>query len=194
MPYSTAVYTLGLTTGIFFAVLRGLSGLSPFIHIKRFLATLPLGLFIIFFRIFFENPWYETFTPLVTLPFGINIYLESVEFASVLGVNEVCTLYIVYLPGCTGVSTHHSHPGISIPLNRSLSYRYRLETIGYAVGMFFIRSYEQGERTYISMLCRGYGKDSYEHLPKKSIIKSEWVFLLLSLVFIVGNTVGVYLI
>lgn len=229
-PYSTAVYTLGLTTGIFFAVLWGFSGLSPLIYIKRFLVTLPFGLFIIFFQIFFENPWYETFTPLVTFPFGINIYRESVEFASILGVKFViCISFIILLSSTTTMQALlNGGRRLGLPsvmalslgmmirylfvfagmygrvnaslasrnfnaFDRSLSYRYRLETMGYAVGMFFIRSYEQGERTYISMLCRGYGKDSYEHLPKKSIIKSEWVFLLLSLVFIVGNTVGVYL-
>ncbi|MCK4270163.1 MAG: cobalt transporter, partial [Methanogenium sp.] len=63
---------------------------------------MPFGLFIIFFQIFFENPWYETFTPLVTLPFGIDIYRESVEFASILGVKFViCISFIILLSSTT---------------------------------------------------------------------------------------------
>ena len=69
--------------------------------------------------------------------------------------------------------------------DRTLPYKYRLKILGYTVGTVFIRSYEQGERTYISMLCRGYSKDSYLHVSKKEIKKGEWIVVCISLIFII---------
>ncbi|MDL5503733.1 MAG: cobalt ECF transporter T component CbiQ, partial [Candidatus Methanoperedens sp.] len=39
--------------------------------------------------------------------------------------------------------------------NRNVPRKWTLEQIGYTISSLFIRSYEQGERTYQSMLCRG---------------------------------------
>ena len=69
--------------------------------------------------------------------------------------------------------------------DRTLPYKYRLKTIAYAVGTLFIRSYEQGERTYISMLCRGYSKDSFLHVGKKQLKLSEIGFLAVSIAYII---------
>ena len=69
--------------------------------------------------------------------------------------------------------------------DRSLPYKYRLKILGYTVGTMFIRSYEQGERTYISMLCRGYSKDSYLHVSKKEIKPAEWIIVCIALMFII---------
>ena len=41
--------------------------------------------------------------------------------------------------------------------NKDVPRRWVLEQVGNSMSSIFIRSYEQGERTYISMLCRGYG-------------------------------------
>ena len=72
------------------------------------------------------------------------------------------------------------------PFAKHLPYRYRLSVLAYAIGTLFIRSYEQGERVYMSMLCRGYGKDSYLHVSKKPFTKKEWGFAVCSVVFCVG--------
>jgi cobalt/nickel transport system permease protein len=69
------------------------------------------------------------------------------------------------------------------PFNSALSYRYRMKQIGYTVGTIFIRSYEQGERVYTSMLCRGYGKDSHIFIAKKPLRAAEWSFLLFCIIF-----------
>jgi cobalt/nickel transport system permease protein len=71
------------------------------------------------------------------------------------------------------------------PFNGALSYRYRMKQIGYTVGTIFIRSYEQGERVYTSMLCRGYGRDSHIFIAKKPLRAGEWSFLLFCLIFAV---------
>jgi len=79
------------------------------------------------------------------------------------------------------------------PFNSALSYRYRMKQIGYTVGTIFIRSYEQGERVYTSMLCRGYGKDSHIFITKKPLQSSEWTFLSLCLVFVIAVPVIIWM-
>jgi len=69
------------------------------------------------------------------------------------------------------------------PFNSALPYRYRMKHIGYTVGTIFIRSYEQGERVYTSMLCRGYGKDSHIFIAKKPLRAEDWLFLGFCLLF-----------
>jgi cobalt/nickel transport system permease protein len=71
------------------------------------------------------------------------------------------------------------------PFNNTLPYRYRLRQLGYTIGTIFIRSYEQGERVYTSMLCRGYGRASHIFLSKKPLEMSEWAFLCTSLLFVI---------
>ena len=72
------------------------------------------------------------------------------------------------------------------PFATHLPYRYRLSVLAYAIGSLFIRSYERGERVYVSMLCRGYGKDSYLHVSSKPFTKKEWGFAVCSVVFCAG--------
>jgi cobalt/nickel transport system permease protein len=68
-----------------------------------------------------------------------------------------------------------------------------LKQIGYTVGTIFIRSYEQGERVYTSMLCRGYGKDSHIFITKKPLQSSEWTFLSVCLVFVIAVPVIIWM-
>lgn len=78
------------------------------------------------------------------------------------------------------------------PFDHRLPYRYRLRQLGYTIGTLFIRSYEQGERTYTSMLCRGYGRDSHCYLGSKPLRLAEWTFLWISLGFVIGSALAVY--
>jgi len=78
------------------------------------------------------------------------------------------------------------------PFDHRLPYRYRLHQLGYTIGTLFIRSYEQGERTYTSMLCRGYGRESHCYLDSKPLRLAEWAFLWISLVFMAGSALAVY--
>lgn len=79
------------------------------------------------------------------------------------------------------------------PFDRNLPYRYRMRQIGYTIGTMFIRSYEQGERVYISMLCRGYGKKSHLYIRKKSLNTIEWTFLTVSICFIIIMPVTIWI-
>ena len=53
--------------------------------------------------------------------------------------------------------------------NRKVPRKWTLEQIGYTISSLFIRSYEQGERTYQSMLCRGYSADAHVYVDKKKL-------------------------
>jgi cobalt/nickel transport system permease protein len=77
--------------------------------------------------------------------------------------------------------------------DRHLPYRYRLRQLGYTIGTMFIRSYEQGERVYTSMLCRGYGRDSHLFITKKPLCIGEWAFLFSCIAFIIAVPLSVWL-
>ncbi|AKB33980.1 Transmembrane component NikQ of energizing module of nickel ECF transporter [Methanosarcina siciliae HI350] len=62
--------------------------------------------------------------------------------------------------------------------NKDVPRKWIIEQIGNSISAIFIRSYEQGERTYISMLCRGYGS-GYEKTYYRTKIRTPDVFFLL---------------
>jgi cobalt/nickel transport system permease protein len=78
------------------------------------------------------------------------------------------------------------------PFDSRLPYRYRMRQLGYTIGTLFIRSYEQGEQTYIAMLCRGYGKNSHIFVKKKPFSRGDVIFLLGSFSFIIFVPLFVY--
>src|SRR5437763_1005792 len=81
IPYSQAVLTTGILFLAFLAALWALADLPWQVYAKRLIMVLPFGFFLIFFQIFFTNRYYVVFHVIATLPFGIHIYAESVEFA-----------------------------------------------------------------------------------------------------------------
>jgi len=66
----------------------------------------------------------------------------------------------------------------------SLPWKYRIGQLGNTIGTMFIRAYEQGERVYTAMCCRGYGRNSFLYVRKKPLRHAEWVFLLVSILFV----------
>lgn len=220
IPYSPAVLPAGLLFFLFIVLLWALSRLPWRAFGRRLLMVLPFGLFIIFFQIFFTNRYYPVFHVIATLPLGIHIYAESVEFAGILFFKFiVCVSAIILLSSTTklhemleGAGRLGLPPEFALafgmmirylfvfgyiyrkvnealitrcfdPFSHTLPYRYRMKQIGYTVGTIFLRSYEQGERVYTSMLCRGYGKDSHIFVTKKPLRPAEWSFLLFTLLF-----------
>ncbi|MDV2482087.1 cobalt ECF transporter T component CbiQ [Methanoculleus sp. Wushi-C6] len=230
MPYSTKVYELGAVLLALFIVLWGASRLPPTAYLRRLALILPFGIFLIGFQVFVKNPYYDVFHPIAALPLGIEIYAESVEFASILLVKFVVSISFVILLSSTtrmqdlldasgrlGLPREFILPlGMMIryifvfaeifakirstmetrcfdPFDRTLPYRYRFRQLGYTVGMIFIRSYEQGERTYTSMLCRGYGEDAHLHIGRKSLSAGEIFFFVGAIALIVTSSVLIYL-
>ncbi|HOX34371.1 MAG TPA: energy-coupling factor transporter transmembrane component T [Methanoregulaceae archaeon] len=230
VPYSTMIFTVGIIFYVFFCVLWACTRLSPIIYAKRALAIIPLWGIIIFFQIFLKNRYYTTYDVVMSLPFGINIYAQSIEFAFILFVKFViCISFIILLSSTTklqdmleGASRMGLPAEFALALgmmirylfvfgymyrkinetlktkcfdafDHHLPYRYRLQQLGYTIGTMFIRSYEQGERVYTSMLCRGYGRESYLFVEKKALKRHEWAFLSTSLVFITAVPVIVWI-
>ncbi len=222
IPYSPIVFTVGVVFFIFFVILWILTRLSPMVYIKRALLIIPLWGIVILFQVFLKNPYYSVYTTVATLPFGINIYAESIQFAFILFVKFIITIsFIILLSSTTKVQDMLDGGrrlglpaefalalGMMIrylfvfgymyrkivqtletkafnPFDRNLPWRYRVRQIGYTIGTMFIRSYEQGERVYTSMLCRGYGRQSHLFLKKKAFKSSELAFMGISLGFIV---------
>lgn len=70
-----------------------------------------------------------------------------------------------------------------------LPYRYRLRTLAFTIGTLFIRSYEQGERTYLAMLCRGYGRESHLYIRNKPLFRSDRIFLVGGLFVVIATPV-----
>jgi cobalt/nickel transport system permease protein len=230
VPYSTIVYPVGALFFLFFSLLWALSGVSPVVYAKRLITIVPIWGIIIVFQIFFKNKYYTHYDVLWSLPLGINIYAQSVEFACILAVKFlICISFIILLSSTTklqdmlqGASRLGLPAEIALALgmmirylfvfgyiyrkinetlktkcfdafDRSLPYRYRLKQLGYTIGTMFIRSYEQGERVYTSMLCRGYGRDSHLFIASKPLKRTEWVFLSVCMAFVIIIPVVVWL-
>ncbi|MCX9080767.1 MAG: cobalt ECF transporter T component CbiQ [Candidatus Methanoperedens sp.] len=70
--------------------------------------------------------------------------------------------------------------------NKNIPRKWILEQIGYSIGSLFIRSYEQGERTFQSMLSRGYDYTADIFVHKKKIQAHEIAFIAIT-IFVVGN-------
>jgi cobalt/nickel transport system permease protein len=230
VPYSTMVYTVGAIFFLFFLVLWTCTRLSPLVYAKRLMTIVPLWGMVIFFQIFFKNKYYTEYHVFMSLPLGISIYYESIEFAFILLAKFIiCISFIILLSSTTKM--HEMLEGaarMGLPaefalalgmmirylfvfgymfrkinetlktkcfdaFDRQLPYRYRLRQIGYTIGTMFIRSYEQGERVYTSMICRGYGRESYLFVERKPLKVREWAFLTLSLIFIIAVPITIWL-
>jgi len=63
--------------------------------------------------------------------------------------------------------------------NKDVPRKWAIEQVGNSMSSIFIRSYEQGERTYISMLCRGYGSGHEKSYYRTKIRTPDILFLLL---------------
>jgi len=70
--------------------------------------------------------------------------------------------------------------------NKKVPRKWTLNQVGYTISSLFIRSYEQGERTYQSMLCRGYNADATVYVGKKNIGAPDVLALALTLSFIIA--------
>jgi cobalt/nickel transport system permease protein len=223
----TTVYTAGGWFFLYFLLAWFFSTLELRVYVSRLMTALPFGFMLSAFQIFVTNRYYSEYHVLYALPFGVNIYIESVQFASMLLVKFfICFSFIILLSSTTALQdlleafARLGVPGIFIlalglmvrylytfvymsqrvmislhtrcfdPFDRSLPYRYRISQMGYTLGSIFIRSFEQGERTHMSMLCRGYGNDSNLFISKKSLASMDIAFLAAGLVYVVAIAVA----
>ncbi|MFZ3166989.1 MAG: cobalt ECF transporter T component CbiQ [Candidatus Methanoperedens sp.] len=76
--------------------------------------------------------------------------------------------------------------------NRKVPRKWTLEQIGYTISSLFIRSYEQGERTYQSMLCRGYCADAHVYVDKKKLHITDFAVLAITFGVIIVTHIQVF--
>ncbi len=62
--------------------------------------------------------------------------------------------------------------------NKKTAYMWRLKQISYTIMMMFLRSYEQGEKVYFSMLSRGYSDKSNLYNRNKKIGSKDFIFII----------------
>ncbi|MBM4240605.1 MAG: cobalt ECF transporter T component CbiQ [Euryarchaeota archaeon] len=70
--------------------------------------------------------------------------------------------------------------------NRKTTYMWRLKQIGYTITMMFLRSYEQGEKVYLSMLSRGYSADSNLYNENKKLGSNDFALITATLCLIIS--------
>lgn len=76
--------------------------------------------------------------------------------------------------------------------NKKATYMWRLKKVGETISMMFLRSYEQGEKVYFSMLSRGYSDDSNLYNENRNLGSKEYVFITVTLFLIAGLEITRY--
>ena len=71
-------------------------------------------------------------------------------------------------------------------------YKWRVKQVGYTIGMMFLKSYEQGERVHKSMVSRGFSDASEMFDEKKSPEKSDYIYLLTIIIFVIVLEIILY--
>ena len=69
--------------------------------------------------------------------------------------------------------------------NKKIAYMWRLRQVAYTVAMMFLRSYEQGESVYLSMLSRGYSDKSQLYNDKNKEFGSNDYFFISTTILVI---------
>lgn len=64
-------------------------------------------------------------------------------------------------------------------------YKWRVRQVGYTIGMMFLKAYEQGERVHKSMVSRGFSDTSEMFNEKKTLEKSDYLYLFTIIIFVI---------
>ena len=64
-------------------------------------------------------------------------------------------------------------------------YKWRVKQVGYSIAMMFVKSYEQGERVYKSMISRGFSDESDLYNENKKLRKSDYIYIGILIILII---------
>lgn len=64
-------------------------------------------------------------------------------------------------------------------------YKWRIKQVGYSIAMMFVKSYEQGERVYKSMISRGFSDKSDLYNEKTSLEKPDYIYIATIIVLVI---------
>jgi cobalt/nickel transport system permease protein len=214
---SNNVYSMILIE-LYLILLMMVSRLSLSYALKRILLILPFGGFISLFQPFVhgETVVFQIFgLPVYQegLSFGLILFskflvsVTSVVFLSLttpmhevisagrkLGLPNIMStllgLMVRYLFIMYDVLESTLRAQKARCLNRkNLTYIQMLNIFGYSVGALFLRAYEQGERTYLGMISRGYSENSKIGLYERNIGFKEIGFLIFTIIFLIAGLV-----
>jgi cobalt/nickel transport system permease protein len=76
--------------------------------------------------------------------------------------------------------------------SKKTNYVWKLRKVGETIGMMFLRSYEQGEKVYFSMLSRGYSDGSNLYNDNKKLNVKDYTFITITLSLIVSLEITRY--
>ncbi|MGB9937394.1 MAG: cobalt ECF transporter T component CbiQ [Methanobacterium sp.] len=217
-----AVYTTDLIIlsimELYLIALILISHISISYAFKRIALILPFGGAIALFQLFIKQG-----TVLYTLPFGIEITQQGLDFGLLLLSRIiVCVTAIVLLSSVTPMQDLiNSARKLGVPREFSMllsltlrylfffyeelkrirnaqktrcfdikskktAYMWRLKKVGETISMMFLRSYEQGEKVYFSMLSRGYSENSNLYNDGKKLSLKDYTFIAITLSLIVA--------
>lgn len=71
-------------------------------------------------------------------------------------------------------------------------YKWRVKQVGYSVAMMFVKSYEQGERVYKSMISRGFSDKSDLYNEKRKLQKSDYIYMGILIILIISLEIIVF--
>ena len=71
-------------------------------------------------------------------------------------------------------------------------YKWRVKQVGYTVAMMFVKSYEQGERVYKSMISRGFSDESDLYNEKEKLQKSDYIYIGIIIILIISLEIIVF--
>jgi len=69
--------------------------------------------------------------------------------------------------------------------SKKTAYMWRLRKVGETIGMVFLRSYEQGEKVYFSMLSRGYSESFNLYKDNEKLNLKDYTFIAITISLIV---------
>src|SRR3990172_6068408 len=199
IKYLTVRFAIALPFGLSIAVLQPFLK-QPFIGDFNILYTLPLGFEItregtLFGAIIFTK--FFICTTAIILLSSTTSMSELVASGRRLGLPREMALlftmmirYLFVFWNILGRIRTAQKTRCFDLLNKSVPKRWILEQVGYTISSLFIRSYEQGERTYQSMLCRGYNADTHVYVGKKKIGFSDFVVIALTFIIITAAQIG----
>jgi cobalt/nickel transport system permease protein len=175
---------------------------QPFIHEFTIISTLPMGLEITQEGLLYGAIIFAKFLVCITsviLLSSTTSMSELVASARRLGLPKEMALlftmmvrYLFVFWNMLGrIRTAQKTRCFEI-WNRKVPRKWTLEQIGYTISLLFIRSYEQGERTYQSMLCRGYSADANVYVNKKKLQITDFAILAGTLGIIVFVQIRVF--
>ena len=162
--------------------------LQPFVHAGTVIYSLPLGINItlqgVMFGVLLFSRLIVTLTCIVLLS-SLSPMQEVAESLRKFGLprdfSMVFSLFIRFLfmfyDELQRIRNAQATRNFDI-FNKKIDYMWRLRQVAYTVAMMFLRSYEQGENVYLSMLSRGYSdKSQLYHDKNKEIGTNDYFFI-----------------